>query len=133
MPTPTRLITLVPIRKMNRAVKFYTEKLGAKVVMRGTGAMKELWSALSLAGSDIWLVHPSVREKRKLAYQTLLVPDIKKFVRALQTKGVKFDKAERTSKDTRLDGPIAHEGWGSSAYFRDPEGNLLMVWQNPPM
>jgi len=133
MVAKTKLIPLVPIKKMNRAVKFYTDKLGAKVVMRGTGSMKEFWSSLSLAGSEIWFVKPSKPEKIKLAYLTLNVPKISPFVKRLQKNGVKFDKADRMSKETRIEGPIAHEAWGSSAYFWDSEGNLWMVWQNGEM
>jgi hypothetical protein len=38
------------------------------------------------------------------------------------------------SKETKVEGPIAYESFGASAFFKDSEGNLLMVWQNnPPM
>ena len=30
---------------------------------------------------------------------------------------------------TKVDGPIAYEEFGASAFFKDSEGNLLMLWQ----
>ena len=56
--------------------------------------------------------------------------DIKKHVAKLTKGGVKFDKATRMSKETRIEGPIAHDAFGSSAFFKDSEGNLLMLWHD---
>ncbi|HZY71037.1 MAG TPA: VOC family protein [Thermoplasmata archaeon] len=125
-----RVATLMPVRKMNRAIKFYTKTLGGKLNARGQGEMKDFWASVNLSGSELWLVAPSEREKRKLAYTTLIVKDIKRTVSGLTKKGVKFDRAERMGKETRVEGPIAFESFGASAFFKDPEGNLLMVWQD---
>jgi catechol 2,3-dioxygenase-like lactoylglutathione lyase family enzyme len=134
MPSGPHLVSLIPIKKMDRAIGFYTKKLGAKVVYRGEGPMKDFWASLSVGGCDVWFVAPDKREVRKLAYHTFLVPDIKKFVAKLQKAGVKFDKAQRMNKDTKIDGPIATDTFGASAFFQDTEGNTMMVWQNfPPM
>jgi catechol 2,3-dioxygenase-like lactoylglutathione lyase family enzyme len=132
MASGPQLISLIPIRKMDRAIAFYTKKLGAKLRYRGQGPMKDLWAGLVVGGAEVWFVVPEAREKRSLAYHTLLVKDIKKYVAALQRKGVKFEKAERMSKETKVDGPIAWESFGGSACFKDSEGNLLMAWQNIP-
>jgi catechol 2,3-dioxygenase-like lactoylglutathione lyase family enzyme len=134
MATGPRLVTLIPIRKMDRAIKFYTSKLGAKLIYRGRGEMKNFWASLKVGGAEVWFVAPGRQERRKLAYQTFLVKDIKRYVSKLQRGGVKFEKAERISKETKVEGPIAFEPSGASAFFRDSEGNLLMAWQNfPPM
>jgi catechol 2,3-dioxygenase-like lactoylglutathione lyase family enzyme len=134
MPSEARLVTLIPIKNMDRAIGFYTTKLGAKLLYRGDGDMKDFWAGLSVAGAEVWFVAPEKREPHKLAYQTLLVKDIRKYVAKLQKAGVKFRKAEKVSKDTKIDGPVASEAFGASAFFQDSEGNTLMVWQNfPPM
>jgi predicted enzyme related to lactoylglutathione lyase len=132
MPAGSRLVTLIPIRNMNRALKFYTKVLGAKMGDRGRGAMRNFWASVTLGGVDVWLIAPSKRERRNLAYQTLLVKNIKATVTELKRKGVKFQRAERMGPETRIDGPIAYESFGASAFFKDTEGNLLMVWQNFP-
>ncbi|HTT34880.1 MAG TPA: VOC family protein [Thermoplasmata archaeon] len=124
-----QLATLMPIRNMDRAVKFYTKMLGARVLMRGTGAMKNSWASVRVAGAEVWLITPSKREKRTLAYSTFLVRNIRSVVKKLQANGVKFSRAERSSKETRVEGPIAFEPWGAAAFFSDSEGNELMLWQ----
>jgi catechol 2,3-dioxygenase-like lactoylglutathione lyase family enzyme len=130
MASKTHLATLVTIKNMNRAIKFYTEKLGAKVQMRGEGEMKDGWASLSLVGQEIWLVGASKQEKRTLAYNTFIVPNIATFVAGLVRKGVKFERAEKMSKETKVKGPIAYDAYGAAAFFKDTEGNLFMVWQN---
>jgi len=132
MATGARLTTLVPIRDMNRAIKFYTKKLGMKLKYRGQGEMKNFWASLSLGKDEIWLVAPETREKRKLAYTTFIVKSIKPFVNRLQQKGVKFQKAEKMGKESRIEGSIVYEPFGASAMFKDSEGNLFMVWQYFP-
>ncbi|MCI4348741.1 MAG: VOC family protein [Thermoplasmata archaeon] len=134
MPAGPKFVTLIPIQNMSRAIKFYTKTLGGRVTERARGPMKDFWAAGRIGGADIWFVNPGQREKRKLAYTTFLVKDIKRYVRKLKTAGVRFEKAERMGKDTKIDGPIAFDTWGASAFFKDTEGNLLMAWQNfPPM
>jgi predicted enzyme related to lactoylglutathione lyase len=126
--------TMVPVRNMNRAIKFYIEVLGGKLTFRGDGEMKDSWASVKLGSEDFWLITPETWEKRALAYSVFLVKDIKGAVDELQGRGVKFQKAEKMSKETKIDGPIAFESFGASAFFKDSEGNLLMVWQNnPPM
>jgi len=134
MAAEAQLVTLIPVKKMSRAIAFYTKKLGAKVEYRGRGAMKDFWAALRVGGAPVWFISPEEREKRKLAYNTFVVKDIRKYVEALQRRGVKFARAERGSKETKIEGPIAFEPFGASAFFKDSEGNMLMAWQNfPPM
>jgi len=125
------LVTLVPIRNMDRAVKFYTEGLGGELTMRGEGDMKDSFASVKVGTSELWLIVPEKREKRTLSYSAFVVNDIKATVDDLSGRGVKFSRALRESKETKVDGPIAFNPWGASAFFKDSEGNLLMLWQNP--
>ncbi len=134
MVSGPQLVTLIPILKMDRAIKFYTKTLGGKLRYRGKGPMKNFWASLKVGGAEVWFVAPGEREKRRLAYQTFVVKNIKRFVTNLKQRGVKFEKADRMSKETKVEGPIAFDTFGASAFFKDSEGNLLMAWQNfPPM
>jgi catechol 2,3-dioxygenase-like lactoylglutathione lyase family enzyme len=129
-----RMVTLIPTRNLNRAIAFYTKKLGGKVKMRARGPMRDYWASLALGTTEVWLVAPSKIEKRKLAYEAFLVKNIRTAVAGLQRKGVRFHRGETETPDGRVEGPIAFESFGASAYFSDPDGNLLMLWQNfPPM
>jgi len=123
--------TLIPVRSMDRAVRFYTETLGGKLLMRDKGDMKDFWASVKVADSDFWLIKPEEREKRSLAYSVFVVKDIKSTVGDLKAKGIKFRPAERMDKKTKIEGPIARdEGMGASAFFKDSEGNLLMLWES---
>ncbi|HEV2166983.1 MAG TPA: VOC family protein [Thermoplasmata archaeon] len=126
------MVTLIPVRNMDRAIGFYSKVLGGKLRERGMGAMKNWWASLTVGGAEVWFVRPETRERRKLAYQTFLVKDIRKYVARLKKRKVKFERAERLNKETRVEGPIAFETFGAAAFFKDTEGNLLMAWQNFP-
>lgn len=126
--------TLVTVRNMNRAVKFYTEALGGKLTYRGEGDMKDSWASVKLGSEEFWLITPQVWERRTLSYSVFLVKDVKAVVEELKGRGVRFQPAEKGSKESRIEGPIVYEPFGASAFFKDSEGNLFMVWQNnPPM
>jgi len=117
---------------MDRAVKFYTESLGGKLLHRMEGDMKDFWASVKVSGSEFWLVSPEEREKRELAYSVFMVDDIKGAVSELKGKGVKFNRGEKMGKDSRVEGPITYESSGASAFFKDSEGNLLMLYQGMP-
>jgi len=126
------LVTLVPVRNMNRALKFYTKTLGAELVYRGRGQMRDYWASLEIGSNPIWLVGGSKPEKRELAYSLFQVRNIRKVVKRLKERGVKFQRAEKMGEQTTIEGSIAWEPFGGSAFFKDSEGNLFMVWQNIP-
>jgi predicted enzyme related to lactoylglutathione lyase len=124
------LVTLVPVKKMDRALKFYTGALGGKLLMGGEGDMADSWASVKVGKAEFWLIAPEKWENRELAYSMFVVDDIKASVAALKDKGVKFSRAEKSSPDTKIDGPIARHEWGSEAFFKDSEGNQLMLWQS---
>ena len=121
--------TLVPVRNMDRAVKFYTQSLGGKLLHRMEGDMKDFWASVEVSGSEFWLVSPEEREKIELAYSVFMVDDMKGVVAKLKAKGVKFNRGEKTDKDSRVEGPITYDSAGAAAFFKDSEGNLLMLYQ----
>jgi predicted enzyme related to lactoylglutathione lyase len=123
--------TLTPIRNMDRAIKFYTKTLGGKLQMRAEGEMKNMWASVKIGKEEIWLITPPSRQPKKpdLAFSTFIVKDISAEVSELRKKGAKFEKAEKTSGTTKVDGPISYDEIGATAFFKDSEGNLLMLWQ----
>lgn len=130
MMSKAQMVTLIPIRNMNRALRFYTKVMGGKLVYRGRGKFRNYWASLTVGGVPVWFVNPDEREKRSLAYQTFLVKNIRAEVAGLQRAGVKFQRAERGGPDTRVEGPILIEPQGSVAFFKDTEGNLLMLFED---
>jgi catechol 2,3-dioxygenase-like lactoylglutathione lyase family enzyme len=123
-------VTLVPVKKMDRAIKFYTEGLGGKVVSKGEGDMEDSWASLKVGKTQFWLIKPESWEKRELAYNTFIVDDIKAVVADLKKRGVKFSRGEKFDEKTKVDGSISRHEWGAEAFFKDSEGNLLMLWES---
>jgi len=122
--------TITPIRNMNRAIKFYTKTLGGKLHMRAEGSMKDMWASVKIGREEFWLVQPGGQAKKPdLAYSTFVVKNIKAEVTELRKRGARFQRAEKMDYHTKVDGPIAYEEFGAAAFFKDSEGNLLMLWQ----
>ena len=48
-------------------------------------------------------------------------------MKGLQEKGVKFQRPDRMSWETKVVGPIAYDPSGAAAFFKDSEGNLMMI------
>jgi catechol 2,3-dioxygenase-like lactoylglutathione lyase family enzyme len=124
-----RHATLIPVRNMDRAVRFYTDTLGGKLLQRMEGEMKDFWASLKLCGCEFWLVSPEEREKRELSYDAFMVDDIESTVADLKAKGVKFKSGEKTGKESKVKGPITYDEVGATAFFKDSEGNLMMLFQ----
>ena len=100
--------------------------------MRAPGDMKNSWASVKIGREEFWLVSPPGRQTKKadLAFSTFVVKDIKREVEGLRAKGVKFQRAEKMNEDTKIDGAVATDAFGSVAFFNDTEGNLLMLWQS---
>jgi predicted enzyme related to lactoylglutathione lyase len=123
--------TFVVTRDMDRAIKFYTKALGGKLQDRAPGEMKNMWASVKIGRENFWLIAPPGKQPKKpdLAFSTFIVKDIKATVADLRKKGVRFQKAEAMDSTTKIEGPIATDPFGSTAFFKDSEGNLLMLWQ----
>lgn len=123
--------TIVPVRNMDRAIKFYTKALGGKLEMRAPGDMKDMWASVRIGKETFWL-GPRSPDLKKLdyAFNTFIVDDIKAEIQDLRKRGVRFQRAEKDQMNTRVDGPIGYSEFGAAAFFNDSEGNLLMLWQS---
>jgi catechol 2,3-dioxygenase-like lactoylglutathione lyase family enzyme len=124
--------TLTPVKNMDRAIKFYTKTLGGRLLMRAEGDMKDRWASIKIGKEEFWLIKPSDPEEGKkpdLAFSTFIVKNIKVEVANLKKKGAKFDAPETGEWTKKVDGPIAYDPVGATAFLKDSEGNLLMLFQ----
>ncbi len=103
----------------DRALQFYTEKLGFTVVGDVPFDEKQRWITLAIPGAEttVTLFTPPGQEDRvgsfvNMGYQT---SDIQKTYEQLLAKGVEFVK------------PPTPQAWGSYALFKDSEGNILCL------
>ena len=108
----------IPVTNLVRARKFYGETLGLTVDMDTEGGV------MYSSGGTRFFVYPSRFKSSGHSQMSWLVPDIKSAVTGLRSKGIQFSEEDIPGVEM-IDG-IFHVGpkvW--TAYFKDPDGNLL--------
>jgi len=108
----------IPVRDQDRAVQFWTEKMGFKVVTDQPMG-EQRWIELSIRTSTtrIVLFTPPGQEDRIGSFfnGSFECDDVEATWRQLSAKGVEFVK------------PPKREDWGTSAIFKDSEGNQFVM------
>ena len=109
----------IPVRDQDRALEFYTQKLGFKVVTDQPFDDTQRWIELRFPGADTRLVlfTPTGHEDRIGGFTNLafVADNVERTYQELAAKGVEFV------------GPPMTADWGSSAIFRDPDGNQFVL------
>jgi catechol 2,3-dioxygenase-like lactoylglutathione lyase family enzyme len=112
----------IPVRNQDVALKFYTEKLGFKVVTDQPFNDTQRWIELLIPGAEsgLALFTPPGQENRIGEFQSISFwcDDVFSAAKALKSKGVEFAKEPKT------------EVWGSIAVFKDPDGNQFALSSN---
>lgn len=125
MLTERTVQATIPVADIDRAVLWYDEKLGFKPVARiEGGAMYEA------GGGTRFFLYPTTHAG--LAPQTVMsfmTPDLDTEVRALKARGVVFEEYDLPGIKT-VDS-IATIGSTRGAWFKDSEGNIIGVVQEP--
>jgi len=108
--------TTVPVKDQDRALAFYTEKVGLKVFTDQTmGKMR--WIELQIAGAETMVVlhyKPDAAPRTDEPALALVADDVQQTYEQLRTRGVEFTQ------------PPKKEHWGEHAIFKDSEGNLIL-------
>jgi catechol 2,3-dioxygenase-like lactoylglutathione lyase family enzyme len=109
----------VPVKNQNEALKFYTEKLGFRVLTDQPFNEKQRWIEIGIPGSDSKLVLFTVDgdEKRIGKHQPVAFwsDDVHATARLLKSKGVTFVQEPKT------------EAWGTASVFVDQDGNQFAL------
>jgi len=109
----------IPVADQDRALRFYTEKLGFEVVGDVPFDEKQRWITLAVPGAEtrVTLFTPPGQEDRVGSFVNMgfLASDIRKTFEELSARGVEFVKAPTP------------QAWGSYALFKDSEGNTLCL------
>jgi predicted enzyme related to lactoylglutathione lyase len=109
----------VPVKDQDRALEFYTQKLGFKV-MTDQPMGPQRWIELSPnggSGTGVSLFTPEGHESRVGTFTgiSFLTDSVEKTYEMLTGKGVEFT------------GPPKKEPWGMFAMFKDSEGNQFVL------
>jgi catechol 2,3-dioxygenase-like lactoylglutathione lyase family enzyme len=110
-------ITTIFVTDMDRSIRFYTETLGLRLAQR----FGNHWGQVE-AGQLVIGLHPESAQSPAGRNGSITIgltfsTPIEQAVSMLQQKGVKFQ------------GPITQDNAGKIAYFEDPDGNLLYLWE----
>jgi len=109
----------VPVRDQNRALDFYTEKLGFTIITDQPFDEKQRWIELRIpkAESRVVLFTQEGQEDRVGTFSPLVFAcaDVEKTYEELKTRGVAFD------------GPPEKQPWGTFVKFSDSEGNQFVL------
>lgn len=109
----------IPVRDQNRALDFYTEKLGFTILTDKPFDGKQRWIELRIpkAQTRIVLFTPEGDEKRIGSFMNLsfATDDVEKSYKELKARGVAFE------------GPPQKQPWGTYAMFKDSEGNSFVL------
>jgi catechol 2,3-dioxygenase-like lactoylglutathione lyase family enzyme len=112
----------IPVRNQDVALKFYTEKLGCKVVTDQPFTDTQRWIELLIPGAEtgLALFTPPGQERHIGEFQSIAFwcDDVFATAKVLKSKGVTFAQEPKT------------EVWGSTATFKDPDGNQFALSSN---
>ena len=109
----------VPVSDQDRALEFYTQRLGFRVVTDQPFGEGQRWIELGIPGAESSLVLFTPDEHRDrigtLQHVTFYTDDVQKTWEELRRKGVEF-VAEPQGQE-----------WGTFAIFKDPDGNSFVL------
>jgi len=109
----------VPTRDQARALEFWTEKLGFRVVTDQPMGEAQRWIELLIANAETRLVlfTPEGHEDRVGTFfnGSFACDDVEATYRQLRARGVAF-----TAEPTQ-------QPWGTYATFKDPDGNQFVL------
>lgn len=109
----------IPVIDQERALRFYTEKLGLKIATDQPMGDGQRWIELRIGGAEtgVVLFTPKGHEDRVGTFfnGSFACDDVQKSYDALTARGVEFT------------GPPQKQPWGTFAMFKDSEGNQFVL------
>jgi len=122
------LYAYLPAADIQRARKFYEQKLGFKPGREVAGGVE-----YDFAGKTGCFLYPTPNAGTSKASQAFWqVDDVKREVAELKARGVQFEHYDLPGMQAERDtGGDTYTGGGArTAWFKDSEGNILAIVQN---
>ncbi len=104
----------VPVRDMERSKRFYSETLGLP-----SPNLNEGWPEFETGNVSLYLMDPTNVGQEFTGPHTAHI--------ALRVPDVAAARADLEAKDVEFEGDIFDSGVCHMAFFRDPDGNALML------
>ena len=109
----------IPVRDQDRALEFYTKKLGLRVVTDSPFDGKQRWIELGIPRAETKLVLFTAEGQEQMIggfmNVSFMTDDVEATTRELKEKGVEF-----------VQDPQQWD-WGTASIFQDPDGNKFML------
>lgn len=109
----------IPVRDQNKALEFYTRKLGFEIMTDQPFDGKQRWIELRVPGGEtkVILFTASGQEDRIGTFSNIafLSDDVEKTYQELSARGVEFQQTPKKAP------------WGTSAIFKDLDGNVFAL------
>jgi catechol 2,3-dioxygenase-like lactoylglutathione lyase family enzyme len=114
----------IPVKDLVRARQFYEQKLGFKPKGETAGGV-----VYEFGEHTACFLYPTPNAGTSRASQAFWqVDDVEREVAELKGKGVKFEEYDMPGMKTK--GGIATAGGAKSAWFKDPDGNIMAIVQS---
>jgi catechol 2,3-dioxygenase-like lactoylglutathione lyase family enzyme len=120
------LAAILPVVDLGRAKKFYAGTLGLKQVEEREGS-EVMYQAG--AGATLGLYRRPTPTKADHTAVGFMVDDLNKVMAGLRSKGVKFEEYDMPEMGLKTVNGVATMGNDRGAWFKDPDGNILSVFQ----
>jgi len=109
----------IPVRDQQKALEFWTQVVGFQVATDQSMGDGQRWIEIRIPGSQtgLALFTPKGHEDRIGTFQSIsfVADDVERTYRELSGRGVEFAQ------------PPRKEPWGTSAIFKDPDGNSFVM------
>lgn len=119
--------TILPVTDAARARTYYADALGLE--FRGQSADGNLIFGLEGSATLALMEDPEAKPSAHTA-MSFEVPDITAAIGDLGTRGVAFEDYDLP--DLKTTDHVCVLGAEKAAWFKDPDGNILCLHQNPP-
>ena len=109
----------IPVRDQDRALEFYTSKLGLKVITDSPFSGTQRWIELGIPRAETRLVLWTGEGQEKMigGFMNLAfaADDVEATAKELKARGVEFVQEPQKAD------------WGTAAVFKDPDGNQFVL------
>ena len=109
----------VPVRDQDRALEFYTQKLGFRVITDSPFDGTQRWIELGLPRAETRLVLFTAQGQEAMIggfmNVTFMADDVEATAREMKARGVEFSMEPQKAD------------WGTSAVFKDQDGNQFVL------
>jgi len=109
----------IPVRDQDRALAFYTKKLGFQILTDQPFDGKQRWIELGIPSAETRVVLFTATGHEGMigtfSNVTFVSDNVEKTYEELKARGVEFEN------------PPKKEHWGTSAMFKDPDGTIFLI------